>query len=80
MGATFTRGKVESKSTIVISAKTIEELNALIKENEEQGWFAIEGHKIVENQMDNRNSIGTYGTGTTGLTIFYVEYSITMQK
>jgi len=72
MGATFTRSKVESKSTKVIFASTIEDLNALIAEHEESGWSAIDSHKVVETQRDTRNSIG--------VTIVLAEYSITMQK
>jgi hypothetical protein len=72
MGATFTRGKAESKSTKVIFASTIEDLNALIAEHEENGWSAIDTHKVVETQRDTRNSIG--------VTIVLAEYSITMQK
>jgi hypothetical protein len=72
MGATFTRGKSEAKSTMVVSANSIIELNALIKENQEEGWVAIESHKVVEVERTTLNSIG--------VTNILVEYSITMQK
>ena len=72
MPASFGRAKAEAKTTKVIYASTIEDLNALITQHEENGWSAIDSHKVVETQRDTRNSIG--------VTIVIAEYSITMQK
>jgi hypothetical protein len=72
MGASFGRAKAEAKTTIVLSANSILELNALIAEHEEQVWIAIEAHKVVEVERTTLSSIG--------VTNIIVEYSITMQK
>lgn len=71
MGATFTRGKVESKLTMVVSAVNIDLLNAMIKANESDGWYAIDGHKVIVHQNSKESDVDNES---------WVEYSITMQK
>jgi hypothetical protein len=71
MGATFTRGKVESKLTMIVSAVNIDLLNAMIKAEESNGWYAIDGHKVIIHQKSNELDVDDES---------WVEYSITMQK